>query len=469
MKKILLLLVLFTAVRGSEKLDQPLARFRVQHAPVAASLQTLARSAQLTLLVDAEVTGDVTVELEQTTVRAALEALTVPQGLYYEETPNYVVVKRFKTVLYTIDYPQLTRRGSGNSSVTLGGSNGAGQSNGSSNFASGSTAAQPNSGASSANSDATQISISQENQNTFWSTIEGELRSMLKDGELLVLNRFSGIAQITTSLPRHAVLKAYIALVNDRITQQVEIEARLVEVTLRDERKLGVDWELAATSLGGVALKSLGAPTDVAGAGGNLFSAGSFTASLGLGSATAVIKALQAQGDVKTVLQPRLRTLNNQTAFIKVGEDRPFFRLQQATTLQQPGATTPFNQTQESFSVTTITIGNILAVTPQVGTDGVITLDVLPAITRLQAIVTSPDGRQTAPVTEVKQASTIVRMRDGETAVIGGLISESDGTATRAVPVLGALPLLGRAFRSEGRLKTRSELVIFLTPRLVRR
>jgi MSHA biogenesis protein MshL len=292
---------------------------------------------------------------------------------------------------------------------------------------------------------------------------------MLKDGELLVLNRFSGIAQITTSLPRHAVLKAYIALVNDRITQQVEIEARLVEVTLRDERKLGVDWELAATSLGGVALKNLGAPTDVAGAGGNLFSAGSFTASLGLGSATAVIKALQAQGDVKTVLQPRLRTLNNQTAFIKVGEDRPFFRLQQATTLQQPGATTPFNQTQESFSVTTITIGNILAVTPQVGTDGVITLDVLPAITRLQAIVTSPDGRQTAPVTEVKQASTIVRMRDGETAVIGGLISESDGAAIRAVPVLGALPLLGRAFRSEGRLKTRSELVIFLTPRLVRR
>ena len=127
MKKILVLLVLFTALHGSEKLDQPLARFRVQHAPVAASLQTLARSAQLTLLVDAEVTGDVTVELEQTTVRAALEALTVPQGLYYEETPHYVVVRRFKTVLYTIDYPQLTRRGSGNSSVTLGGSNGAGQ------------------------------------------------------------------------------------------------------------------------------------------------------------------------------------------------------------------------------------------------------------------------------------------------------------------------------------------------------
>ena len=133
--------------------------------------------------------------------------------------------------------------------------------------------------------------------------------------------------------------------------------------------------------------------------------------------------------------QPRLRALNNQTAFIKVGEDRPFFRLQQTTTLQQPGATTAFNQTQENFSVSTITIGTILAVTPQIDGDKTITLDVLPAITRLQAIVTSPDGRQTAPVTEVKQASTIVRLRDGETAIIGGLISEETGETERRVPV----------------------------------
>ena len=97
-----------------------------------------------------------------------------------------------------------------------------------------------------------------------------------------------------------------------------------------------------------------------------------------------------------------------------------------------------------------------------------ITLDVLPAITRLQSIVTSPDGRQTAPVTEVKQASTIVRLRDGETAVIGGLISDDRGDTTRAVPFLGAVPVLGRAFRSKAALRNRTELVIFLTPKLIR-
>ena len=165
--------------------------------------------------------------------------------------------------------------------------------------------------------------------------------------------------------------------------------------------------------------------------------------------------------------QPRLRALNNQTAFIKVGEDQPFFRLQQSTTLNQPGTTTPFSQTQNSYSVSTITIGTILAVTPQVGADRMVTLDVLPAITRLQAIVTSPDGTQTAPVTEVKQASTIVRLRDGETAVIGGLITEDQGETDRSIPVLAAVPVLGRAFRTKATLKTRSELVIFLTPHLL--
>jgi MSHA type pilus biogenesis protein MshL len=297
--------------------------------------------------------------------------------------------------------------------------------------------------------------------------LEAELRSMVKDGDSLVLNRFSGVAQITAPVRRHESIRAFIELVNRRITQQVEIEARLVEVTLRDEQKLGVDWDQAATSLEGVRVQAR-APLDVAGVGGTVLGANTFAATLGFGRASAVIQALKQQGEVKTVAQPRLRALNNQTAFIKVGEDRPFFRLQQTTTLQQPGATTAFNQTQENFSVSTITIGTILAVTPQIDGDKTITLDVLPAITRLQAIVTSPDGRQTAPVTEVKQASTIVRLRDGETAIIGGLISEETGETERRVPILGKIPVVGAAFRSRANLRARTELVIFLTPRLVR-
>jgi len=455
-------LVAFARAAEPSPLDQTVGPLRFEKTPLPAALRALGRTGQTLIQAEAGITGEVTIDFGGGTVRAALSALIEPAGLFFEVTASGIVVRQRQTVLYAIDYPQLTRSGSGSASITLGGATGGSggnsrgiQNGGSQNLASGNAA-----------SDATQVSISQENQNTFWTTLEAELRTMLKEGDSLVLNRFSGVAQIAAPVKRHESIRAFIEFVNRRITQQVEIEARIVEVTLRDEQKLGVDWDLAASTLDGVRVQAR-APLDVAGVGGTLLGANSFAATLGFGRASAIIQALKQQGEVKTVAQPRLRALNNQTAFIKVGEDRPFFRLQQTTTLQQPGATTAFNQTQETFSVSTITIGTILAVTPQIDGDRMITLDVLPAITRLQAIVTSPDGRQTAPVTEVKQASTIVRLRDGETAIIGGLISEETAATERRIPLLGKLPLIGAAFRSKANLRARTELVIFLTPRLV--
>ena len=469
MKPLLFLFASAVAVAAEiAPLDRPVDRLRLEKASLPAALISLGRTCGVTVLVDPDVTGNVTIDLQPGTLRSALTALSGPAGYYFEPSPVGIAVHRLKTVLYTIDYPQLTRSGSGSASITLGGAtNGLGSG---SNAGGVVGVAPPNSAVGSnptnaSSSDATQISISQENQNTFWTHLELELRGMLKDGDSLVLNRFSGVVQIAAPLQRHEVVRNFIALTNRRITQQVEVEARLVEVTLRDERKLGIDWDLAATKLEGVSVRGAAA-LDLAGIGGNIFDANSFVASLGRGGASAIIRALQEQGEVRTVSQPRLRALNNQTAFIKVGEDRPFFRLQQTTTVNQPGSTTPFNQTQDNYSVSTITIGTILAVTPQVGADRTITLDVLPAITRLQTIVTSPDGKQTAPVTEVKQASTIVRLREGETVVIGGLISDEQGEVQRAVPMLGKIPVFGRAFTSTAKARNRTELVIFLTPHL---
>ena len=464
MKLIPFLILALSASAAESPLDRPTPSLRFEQAPLPAVLRTLSRAAQTPILAEPDLSGSVTLEIPAGTLRQSLDSVTASLGLHAEETDAGIVVRRLKTVLYAIDYPQLTRSGSGSASITLGGAN-TGNTGGM--FGQPATAVNRN-GFDGSTSDATQVSISQENQNTFWTGLESELRAMLKDGDSLVLNKFSGVAQITAPARRHEVVRNFLGLVNHRITQQVEIEARLVEVTLRDEQKLGVDWDLAGASLGGGVSVTANAPLQVTGVGGSLLAANTFSANLGFKQASAVIHALKQQGEVKTVAQPRLRALNNQTAFIKVGEDRPFFRLQQSTTFQQGGTNVPFNQTQEQFSVSTITIGTILAVTPQIDAHGVITLDVLPAITRLQAIITSPDGRQTAPVTEVKQASTIVRLRDGETAVIGGLISEENGDSTRAVPILGATPVLGRAFRSKATQHTRTELVIFLTPRLVR-
>ncbi len=457
MKRLLFFLPMVALAAEPSLLDRPVENLRFEQAPLPAALRALARACDTSVRLDADVGGEITMELNRGTLRMALTAMLEPGGFSFAESEGGFAVRFRTTAIYRIDYPQLTRSGSGSASITL---------SGASNPAN--SAAIAPAGFNGTNTDGTQISISQDNQNTFWNGLEAELKGMLREGDSLVVNRFSGVAQVTAPAPRQTIVRTYLETVNRRITRQVEIEARIVEVTLRDEQTLGVDWDLAAISLGGGVVAQASAPLQVAGVGGSTFGSNTFTANLGWRESSAVIHALKQQGEVKTVAQPTLRALNNQTSFIRVGQDRPFFRLQQTTTFQQGGTTTPVNQTQEQYSVSTIAIGTILAVTPQIDDEGVVTLDVLPAITRLQAVVTSPDGRQTAPVTEKKEASTIVRLRDGETAVIGGLISEENGESTRAIPVLGATPLVGRAFRSKGTQRGRTELVIFLTPRVVR-
>jgi MSHA biogenesis protein MshL len=209
-------------------LERPVSNLRLEGAPLPAALRSLARACETNILLDPEVRGEVTVEIAQGTLRTALTALTEPGGYSFEETPEGLAVRYRRTVLYTIDYPQLTRSGSGSASITLGGTNSGYGSNG-----------QPqtmaptlgNSAQARNTVDATQVSISQENQNTFWTGMEAELRAMLKDGDSLVLNKFSGVAQVTAPAPGTRSSATFMRLVNRRITQQVEIEARIVEVT----------------------------------------------------------------------------------------------------------------------------------------------------------------------------------------------------------------------------------------------
>ena len=102
-------------------LDRPVENLRLEKAPLPAALRALGRACQTNLVIDSDVTGDVTVDLNHGTLRSALTALTSPGGYCYEVTPDGITVRNRQTVLYTIDYPQLTRSGSGSASITIGG------------------------------------------------------------------------------------------------------------------------------------------------------------------------------------------------------------------------------------------------------------------------------------------------------------------------------------------------------------
>jgi type II secretory pathway component GspD/PulD (secretin) len=255
------------------------------------------------------------------------------------------------------------------------------------------------------------------------------------------------------------------------VGRQARISVKVIEVDLNDQSKAGIDWGVAAASLGrigGTALSLSGvssATGAIAQVGSITLNPATFTGTINAGGVQAAISALSEQGTVRVESKPEVAALNNQTAFVQVSEDQPFFSRTSTTTINAGG--TPQAGTQPivntNYSESTVSFGNVLEITVQIADDLTTKLSLSPAMTELKGTVTSPDGQETAPVTDTKRARTTVTLRNHETAVVGGFITETVANDRRGVPGLSSLPLLGGAFTTSARAKTRTELVFLVT------
>jgi type II secretory pathway component GspD/PulD (secretin) len=192
---------------------------------------------------------------------------------------------------------------------------------------------------------------------------------------------------------------------------------------------------------------------------------GTFAGTLSAGGVQAAISALSEQGTVRVESKPEIAALNNQTAFVQVSEDQPFFSRTSTTTINAGGATQAGTQpiVNTNYSESTVSFGNVLEITVQIADDLTTKLSLSPAMTELKGTVTSPDGQETAPITGTKRARTTVTLRNHETAVVGGFITETRASDRRGIPLLSDVPLIGSAFSTSARAKTRTELVFLVT------
>jgi len=174
---------------------------------------------------------------------------------------------------------------------------------------------------------------------------------------------------------------------------------------------------------------------------------------------TATLAALAEQGRLRAVSQPRVITLNNQPAMVKVGTDLPFF----TSTISTTGVS-GIQNIQEQVNV--VTVGVVLSVTPSIASDGTVQLGIEPMVSTLAGTTTSRAG-STAPIVDVKQSSSMVRVRDRETVRLSGLIQETESVTERKVPLLGDIPIAGALFRWKYTKASRKELVVFITPRML--
>ncbi len=238
----------------------------------------------------------------------------------------------------------------------------------------------------------------------------------------------------------------------DQRGRQVLIEAKIVQITLNDEHRLGVDWEAIVSDYHSL---------NLAGKLSNVPD-GEKRGKLSIGTIanedySVLVEALDTVGNVNVFSNPVITTINNKEARILVGSTQPYVTT--ATTTPSSGPSTT------AESVNFIDVGVKLFVTPTVHSDGFITMKIRPEVSSVTGNV-STSNNNAIPVVETSEAETTVNAKDGVTIVIGGLIKEEKARTIKKVPILGDVPLLGMAFRSHSHSVKKTEIVIFLTPKI---
>jgi general secretion pathway protein D len=177
-----------------------------------------------------------------------------------------------------------------------------------------------------------------------------------------------------------------------------------------------------------------------------------------------IVKFLNTQGDVKAISSPRVMTLNNQPALISVGKEL-YYKIKSANTASGGGGAVA----AEGEYVDSVFAGILLDITPEVDSNGMITLKINPSISDTVEDVESNGAVRTIPPDLVRrQIASVIKVKDGEHAILGGLIFSRTGTEVNKVPLLGDLPLLEYAFKHEAKINRVEELVIIVTPHIVK-
>lgn len=251
----------------------------------------------------------------------------------------------------------------------------------------------------------------------------------------------------------------------DRATDQVMIESKFIEITSGNERELGIDWVVAGGSLGGVynsyeSNPAAGSPgATITGAPIKVGNPTSLTTSFLTGADyTALLRAAQVNNNARVVNNPTLVTLNNVQAEINIGEEYPI-----------PSYT--YNAEQGRFEVSGFEykpIGVLLKVTPQINSQGFIKLTLEPEISQRGLPVNfGGAGGAEIPIINTRKTKTQVSLQDGHTLGIGGLIKDEESKITNQLPILGSIPGIGRLFQSKATEKNRTNLLIFITARVI--
>lgn len=293
-------------------------------------------------------------------------------------------------------------------------------------------------------------------------------RSTFREAASVIVNPEAGVIVVRATARQHEKVQGYLDQVLTNSRRQVMIEATIAEVRLTDEYEQGINWQKLRTGSAGFAMtQSPGGPTFPA-TGGAAFLLNYVAPGLNI---SGTLKLLETFGNVKVLSSPKISVLNNQTAMLKVVENIVYFTVKADTTTTASGPT----QTTVTTTPNSVSVGLVMSVTPQISDTNTILLNVRPTISSLKGEgkqdpnPSIPAGiRNMVPEIQTREMESMLRLTDGEIAVMGGLMEDRIDNKTDAVPFLSKIPGIGNFFTQRKDIGTKTELVIFLKPTVIR-